>query len=222
MKLGEVVQINIGVADLGNSLAFYEKLGFQKLDQSSMPYPWAQLTDGQNLMLLNQDGNQYIGLGYFSADAADRVTEMEQMGIEFEQKREQDGRLFMAIFTGAGGLAAGLINHDPRGMERPTGEPLSNCGNFGEFSLNVADYQETADYWSKLGFDSTYQSEQPYPWGIFSDGMILLGIHQAVGRDDFPFSGPAMTYFAGDMADRIAALKQNGIAFIHEMADPSG
>ncbi len=222
MKLGSIVQINIGVTDLAHSLNFYKTLGYQKLDQNTKPYPWAQLTDGQNLLLLNQDGNRYLGLGYFSADAAERVAAMEKMGIEFVQKQEQNGRLFMAIFSGPGRLAVGLINHDPTEMPQPTGEPLSICGKFGEFSINVDHFQEAADFWTKLGFDCTYQSKQPYPWGIFTDSMIVLGIHQTPNEEEYRFDGPAITYFSPDMADRIANLKEKGISFAKEIADDSG
>ena len=120
---------------------------------------------------------------------------MEKIGIEFVQKHERDGRLFMAIFSGPGGLAVGLINHDPTGMPKPTGEPLSKCGKFGEFSINVDNFQEAADFWSQLGFDSTYQSKEPYPWGIFTDGMIILGIHQTPDEDEFRFIGPQSPTF---------------------------
>ncbi len=42
MKLGDRVQITIGVSDLAASLTFYEILGFQKLNQDTQPYPWGQ------------------------------------------------------------------------------------------------------------------------------------------------------------------------------------
>ncbi|MCI0576441.1 MAG: hypothetical protein L0332_23130, partial [Chloroflexi bacterium] len=212
-----VVQINIGVADLEQSLAFYRQLGFQKIDQSSLPYPWAQLTDGQNLFLLNQDGNEYLGLGYFAADAARRVAAMKKMGVAFAQEREQDGRLFMAIFVGPGDLGVGLINHDPAGMAEPPGEPVTHCGRFGELAVAVPDLAAAGDFWNRFGFATTYQSQEPYPWGIFSDGLMVLGLHQTT-----EWQGLALTYFAGDMAQRIARLKEAGLVFAQEMAGEDG
>ena len=222
MKLGKAVQINIGVSDLEKSLAFYKQLGFQQIDESTEPYPWARLTDGQNLVLLNQDGNIYIGLVYFSKDAARRITKMEDKGFEFVQRREQDGPLFMAIFVGPGGLVVGLINHDPAEMSEPSGLPKSRCGTFGEFAISVDDFQSAAEFWGELGFTNLHESQDPYPWGILSDEMMVLGLHQTDKNGEFAFSGPAITYFARDMADRIADLKQDGITFANEMPDENG
>jgi catechol 2,3-dioxygenase-like lactoylglutathione lyase family enzyme len=222
MKLGKAVQINIGVSDLEGSLAFYKTLGFQLIDDSTEPYPWARLTDGQNLVLLNQDGNIYIGLVYFSKDAPRRIAKMEDKGIEFVQRREQDGQLFMAIFVGPGGLVVGLINHDPSEMPEPGGLPKSRCGTFGEFAISVDDFQLAAEFWSDLGFTSLHESQDPYPWGILSDEMMVLGLHQTDEDGEFAFSGPAITYFAPDMADRIAGLKKDGITFANEMPDENG
>ena len=49
-------------------------------------------------------------------------------------------------------------------------------------------------------------SGDPYPWGILSDEMIVLGLHQT---DEF--KGPCITYFEPDMGKRIEALKGKGL-----------
>lgn len=206
MKLGDVAQIAIGVPDIDESAAFYETLGFIKLAEADQPWPWKQYTDGQNLILLNQDGNQYIGLNYFSASAASKVKQMEANGMEFLLKQEVDGRLHMAIFSDSDGLMASLINQDPTGMALPEGEPISHCGKFGEFALGVADHQKASRFWGQYGFEKLYASSEPYPWGIFSDGLVVLGFHQT---DEF--QGPCMTYFAPDMPERIRKLEKNGL-----------
>lgn len=206
MKLGDVAQIAIGVPDLAASAAFYETLGFEKLAENNQPWPWKQYSDGQNLILLNQDGNQYIGLNYLSADAAERVKQVEALGVELLMKQEFDGRLHMAIFADADGLMVGLINHDPTGMPLPDGLPLSHCGKFGEFALGVANFQRAARFWQQFGFAQLYASSDPYPWGIFSDGLVVLGLHQT---EDF--QGPCPTYFAPDMPKRIEQLQAEGL-----------
>ncbi|MCL4264849.1 MAG: hypothetical protein KJ069_16620 [Anaerolineae bacterium] len=206
MKLGDLVQIAIGVPDLAASAAFYETLGFEKLAEDELPWPWKQYSDGQNLFLLNQDGNQYIGLNYFSTNVAEKVKQLEGIGAEFLLKEEFDGRLHMAIFTDADGLMVGLINNDPTDMPVPAGQPLSHCGKFGEFALGVADFQKAAQFWQQLGFTSLYTGSEPYPYGIFSDGLMLLGLHQTD-----QFQGPCPTYFAVDMPQRIEQLEAQGL-----------
>lgn len=206
MKLGNLVQIAIGVSNLERSAAFYDILGFEKIAEDTAPWPWKQYTDGQNLLLLNQDGNRYIGLNYFSPQATEIVKVVEAAGVNFLMKQEDDGRLQIAIFSDADGLMVGLINQDPSQMARPGGVPLSRCGKFGEFALGVADFQKAGQFWQQFGFKKMYSSPDPYPWGIFNDGLMVLGLHQT---DEF--QGPCITYFAPDMPDRIAALENEGL-----------
>ena len=202
MKLGDVVQITISVTNLDESAVFYETLGYEKITENSLPWPWKQYSDGQNLILLNQDGRQYIGLNYYSADTLQLVKQIEEKGIQFLTKREQDGRLHTVNFSDDDGLMVSLINHDPVEITPPPGEPISKCGKFGEFALGVADFEKASSFWRQFGFEQLHASPDPYPWGIFSDGMIVLGLHQTQ-----EFSGPCMTYFAPDMPQRIKQLE---------------
>ena len=66
-------------------------------------------------------------------------------------------------------------------------------------------------------FEVTYQSSEPYNWGILNDGMMVLGFHQT---DEF--GDPIMTYFADDMAERIAQLKAKGVVFAKEIPNEEG
>lgn len=223
INLGKAVQINIGISNLGRSLAFYDGLGFHKIEDSLQPYPWARLTDGQNLILLNQDGNIYIGLVYFSNDAARRVADLERQGIQFIQRRVLEGKLQMAVFIGPGGLVVGLLNQNPKGMPKPPGWPITRCGAFGEFGIAVADYQVAAAFWHDLGFSTLHESDEPYPWGILSDTYLSLGLHQTDNYGgEAGFSGPALTYYAVDMADRLELLKKDGYELTNEMPGAGG
>jgi catechol 2,3-dioxygenase-like lactoylglutathione lyase family enzyme len=227
-KLGSVAQISMGVPDLSSSRDFYERLGFKLLGHGDAPWPWAQLTDGQNLVLLNQDGNRYIGLLYMSSETPTLVTELEGTGITFLMKAEHEGQLAQAIFMDENGLMVGLLDQDGSGMSLPNGQPLSKLGKFGEFSVRVKDLPSSLACWSQLGFETLYQAVEPYPWAILGDGLVMLGFHQRTDEDDrditmhFPLLGPTVTYFALDMADRIASLKAEGIQPVSEMRDAQG
>lgn len=218
MKLGTAVQIALGVADLRTSLEFYDGLGFEKLATGTQPYPWAQLTDGQNLLLLNQDGNApYQGLLYFNADAPAALAALEEAGAAVLARREQDGRLFQVILADPHGYQFGLVNRAPDGLPRPGGQPISRCGKFGEYALGVGSYENGRAFWTQFGFDVLHQSAEPYPWGILGDGMVVLGLHQTAD-----FTGPNLTYFAPDMPARIAAIRKAGVPITQEMPDEQG
>ncbi|MEM7114076.1 MAG: hypothetical protein AAF614_16695 [Chloroflexota bacterium] len=217
MKLGDIAQVTIGVGDIAASHDFFQRLGFQTLGESQEPWPWVQLTDGQNLWLLSQDGYDYFGLSYFSTTAAEKVAQLEEMGITFGMKQEQNGRLSQAVFDAGHGLMVALIDQDPSQMPKPAGQPLSHCGPFGELAVPVPDYAAAASYWEQFDFTNSYSSLMPYRWGIFSDKKIVLGIHQT---DDF--KQPTMTYFANNVAERIKTIQANGISLAKEMKNEDG
>jgi len=219
MKLGDVVQISIGVPDLAEAVTFYEALGFSQIATNQEPWPWAQFSDGRNLILLNQDGNIYTGLNYFSTNVSEKVAQLEADGVTFISQQQQNGRIHTAIFGDKNGLMVGLIHHEAAEMPHPTGYPLCHCGKFGELAVAVNDFGETAAFWQQFGFEPSHTSNEPYPWGIFSDGRIVLGFHETT---EFGKNGPALTYFAPDMPQRIERVRKAGVLFTSEMPDEAG
>ena len=218
MKLGSRVQISIGVPDLSEAQQFYESLGYKKIDQQEEPWPWAQYSDGQNLVLLNQDGNEYIGLLYLAPNATEVVAHLEEKGTQIFHRQEREGVLQQVIF-GAHNLLVSVVNHDPAGLHQPDGNPLTRCGKFGEFAVPVSDFDAAAGYWQQMGFEKLFASNDPYPWGIFNDGNLVMGIHQVQdpvsgeSQSEFYFEDPTITFFAGNMAERIAGLRADGFSF---------
>lgn len=228
MRLGHRVQIAMGVPHLGQSLAFYEKLGFQRVAANQEPYPWAQLTDGQNLILLNEDGMIYRGLIYFTEDVAAKVKVLESAGILFTHKTRQGDTIQQAmIFDPKHNFGINLLGYNASELYQPANEPITRCGKFGEFAIPVSDINTAYDFWNLLGFEklggnydpTTGQSDGswgPYTWAILSDGLIVLGLHETTD-----FTEPTLTYFAGNQAEQIASLKADGISFSKEFPDGS-
>ncbi|HKZ21743.1 MAG TPA: VOC family protein [candidate division Zixibacteria bacterium] len=232
MKLGEATQIAIGCEDVQKSFAFYQKLGFQKITGDTLPYPWMQISDGSILLHLNQDGQKYMGLAYFSKEMDKKVQELEKMGIKFALKSKMKDSSFW-IFLSPDSLAVNLIHHDPAGIYQPQGKTLLNfpqedfaqpekfpnpqCGIFGEFATPVRDLNSAVAFWQGLGFEAKSVNQQPYPWAILSDGMNILGLHQT---KDFDY--PAITYFAPDMAERVKKLKEAGITAFSDWKGEGG
>jgi catechol 2,3-dioxygenase-like lactoylglutathione lyase family enzyme len=227
MRLGDVVQIAIGVPDVRTSSEFYEKLGFQVFARAEAPWPWVQLYDGQNLVLLNQDGHRYVGLNYFSTAVPERIEELESMGVQFLAKTELAGEIAQAVFQDADGCMVGLINRDAPQLPDTSGKPLTRCGRFGEFSVPVREFDQSVVFWGRLGFERRHESQEPYPWGIVSDGLMDLGLHQtnSYGNGNgaqMSFDTPTLTYFAPDMGDRIAEFRAEGFRFSVELTDKTG
>lgn len=95
-------------------------------------------------------------------------------------------------------------------------KPLSRLGKFGEFTLPTKDFTASQAFWEKLGFSSPMTMSEPYPWGIFTDGLIILGLHQT---EEIP--GPMMAYFSSDAPARIAALEADQLP-ITRIPNPGG
>jgi len=192
MKLGDYIQISTTVSDLAVALAFYVKLGFKQVAN-------AVVTDGSLNILLLTGNSPSPALSYAGSD----IEQVKALGIPLE---EDDNT---AVFVDPNGLHVTLTTEKSNvpmpGGTPMTRTPLSRCGKFGEFAVPCKDIQASIAYWEKLGYERLYYAEEPYPWAILSDGLFVLGLHQTTD-----FAGPHITYFAGNMAERIENLKADG------------
>jgi hypothetical protein len=89
------------------------------------------------------------------------------------------------------------------------GKHFSRCGMFGEFAIPVKNRAAAVAFWQKLGFRAMHESDSPYPWRIYSDDLTVLGFHQTS-----EFKSGAITFFSKNSAERIAALKKDGMQFL--------
>lgn len=194
MPLGKSVEITISVNDLPTAIAFYEKLDFKKIADDA-------LTDGSYNLRLKTDGSPSPTLTYYGVDFDD----VRAAGIPVTTTTNA------ATMTTLDGLRLSVCT-DASNIPMPEGtptsrKPLSKCGKFGEFAMKVESYKKSAKFWGRLGYAELHQADIPYVYGILSDGLFVLGLHE--GMDTF---GPFITYFSGDMPNRIDAIKKLGIA----------
>lgn len=233
MKLGEASQISVGVRNLQESIKHYEKLGFSRLNGDTDPYPWAQITDGSLLILLNQDGMEYIGLLYFSSKFSEVVGHLKKAGVRFVHESKKDGMLHQVIFATPDNFFLSVVNADPATLYQPSGPnyftmpkedqlnpakyPNAMLGFFGEFCHKVSDFAVSRTFWESIGFECAYSSEGPYHWGLFRDSWHIIGLHQTTD-----FHEPAITYFAKDSAEKVAVLKKDGISSISQFTGTGG
>jgi len=194
MKSGDYVEIRTTVGDVAEALAFYGKLGFRQVSEDVV-------SDGSiNIHLLVGDEPSPT-LAYAGSD----IAAIADLGITAQTSGDT------ASFIAPGGLHIRL-DAQPGSVLMPDGTslsrtPISRLGKFGEFALPVEDRDEAIAFWQKLGFEQFLVADQPYPWAIFSDGLIVIGLHQTSDFDQ-----PHITYFTADMAERIAQLQADGVA----------
>lgn len=215
------------------SITHYEKLGFKVIATGNKPYPWAQLTDNSLLILLNQDGMQYIGLLYFSASFDEVVEYLRKSGVKFIREMKMGEKLHQVIFATPDDFMISVVNHSPGEMYQPNGPnyltmteeqhrdvanyPNKSLGFFGEFCHRVKNFGASKAFWQNIGFECVYESGGPYHWGLFKDSWHIVGLHQTT---DFDYA--AITYFAKDTREKIKALRQNGVTDITQFTGTGG
>ena len=179
MKLGTYVETLNYVADVAEAGAYYAKLGLVALGGDVY-------TDGRyHLRLMHGDGENPT-LRYFGSDIA--ALGGAGLDIEAGELRSPTGvRIILDESPPPRTLPHENIAKAP---------DITRLGKFGELSVMCDDLEVEAAFWEAAGYETLGKYTQPMPWGIWTDGMYLIGIHQ-YGMIE-PFS---ITHFAPDMKD---------------------
>ena len=219
MQAGSITAFTISTPDLERSLAFYKNLGFSEVMRADWPFPWIQISDGVILIMLRKGDDPYFALTWYLASSEQAARELEEKGIAFTQKPAKGDALKRYLLKSPDGLNISLVTTPP-GFMSPTGKsmlqmdaadyyrpwtyPNKVCGLFGELAHPVKNLQASIAFWKLLGLEVKSEFASPYPWAIMTDGKTVVGLHQSNH-----FDYPAITYFAADMDDKIAALGRN-------------
>ncbi len=206
MKLGSYAHFSVSVSSLSESLPFYQKIGFRKLWDNPEPKPWALLTDGRVNIHLFESDFPSPAIHYFARDMGGKIGELQRLGFAAEEQVSKDGSRRQHTFLDPNEMSIMLMHHDDAEMPKPTGPSQSLLGSFGELSISTDTLHPSLEFWQRLDFILTYQSERPYPWALLSDGTLTIGLHQTK-----IFSDPALTYVSPDVAMRVAVLENDGI-----------
>lgn len=227
VKLGSFVEFDLAVTEVQAAQAFYEKLGFKAVAAAKADHPVAAVTDGNVVLTLHQAEFVSPTITYYGADLAAGMSLLQENGAAATILKKKNGAVTEVEFTGPGGQRVVLKSEAPVarpgvGFEMMTpagpagkGKHYSKIGVFGEFSMAVKERAAAAAFWQKLGFQKMHESDIPYPWGIYSDSVTVLGLHQTT-----EFRETALSFFSKDSQDRILKLKGEGFTFVIEM-DPT-
>lgn len=78
-------------------------------------------------------------------------------------------------------------------------------GNYAHISISVQQLRESLPFYEKLGFRKLWDSAEPSPWILMTDGTVNLHLYEWL------FPSPAVHYFSSHMQDRVLELKRLGI-----------
>lgn len=210
MKLGNAAHIAVSCNDITASLPFYTALGFTTLYTDNETAPSiARITDGMIVLALIREDFGTPALAYFTTDIQNIVYSLQQLHIDVQTGTGTQGEITQAHCIGPNGVSIWI--HPHRNALQPSGTTNPVCGSFGELSIGIDDLASSLQQWEKLGFNAVHQSTVPYPFAIISDGAMVIGLYQSG-----TLYKPTITYFASDMASRIAQLQKAGIVVTEE------
>jgi len=217
--LGRVLGIVVNTPNTQEVIDFYAPLGFQTVSNESGP-KLMQISDGALLLYLNSETQTEAIRGrellFAHTDLVDLGAILNSKGIGFDAiVHPVFGSCLCLADPGGQVIRVMQVEHLPE----PTIKSMVDvvAGKFGEYSIPVLSYSDSFAYWEKLGFQSIMQNTAPYNWGIVTDGVFPVGLHETNESDPTVyahFKQPAITYFAPNMQERILAFKAKGFEFV--------
>lgn len=214
MKLGNYMTIVRQCQNLQESAAFFQKLGLEILEEKKLDEQAILLTDGRMHLLLQKMHTNQTRFQYFTDHIQNIKDQLDGRNILYipNSEPEMKGVSHISMIDPNNfKIVVQEIQENqkfPDFTNNPRGDSIVELGNFGEFAIATQNYEETKNFWLQLGFTPLVEEADPYPWGIFSDNLVVIGIHQAID-----FDVPTFTYFKVGMQKVIDELQAKGIPF---------
>jgi catechol 2,3-dioxygenase-like lactoylglutathione lyase family enzyme len=211
--LGKFHEISVETANIAESVAFYERLGFNHCGTTdTWPHPYGVMTDGKLFIGLHQFKFPSPVITYVHPGVAQHSHVIEKQGVEIAWKRTGDDSFNELGFLDPSGQPV-RVQEAPTHFASDTDlRDTSLCGDFEEFSMASADFEAMRQFWEPLGFVALGESDAPYVRMTMTSDFIDLAVHRPRTLDQ------AMLVFAGpDMGERIERLKSLGLEFAADL-----
>lgn len=213
--LGRFLEISIGTPVIRESLEFYESLGFvQAAAGETWPHPYAVVTDGHLFIGLHGRALPSPSLTFVLPELQAGVGRLKERGVTFEDERFGDDVFNQAQLLDPGGLSVMLLEartFSPPQLDTPI---ESACGYFSELGMPTRTLDAARVFWESVGFVALDEEPHPFPrTPLVSDGLDLALYRTRALRH------PVLTFEDGDMAQRLARLRERDIKVSDEMPD---
>jgi hypothetical protein len=213
--LGRFLEISIGTPVIGESLDFYESLGFvQAAVGETWSHPYAVVTDGHLFIGLHGRDIPSPSLTFVLPELQLGVSRLKERGVEFEEERFGDEVFNQARLRDPGGLSIVLLEartFSPPQLDAPI---ESACGYFSELGIPARSATDAPTFWESLGFVALDEEAQPFPrTPLVSDGLDLALYRTRALRQ------PVLTFEDNDMSQRLTLLRARGVQVSDEMPD---
>lgn len=212
--LGRYLEISIPTAQIQESIAFYEALGFsQALTGETWSHPYAVVTDGHLFIGLHATSWSGPRLTYVQPELRRHVDVLERAGVTADCLQLASDAFNELSFTAPPEVRVQLI--EARTFSPPADvTPESACGYFSEWGWPVRDFAGLGEYWERIGFVALDTSSEPFSRMSLTSNGINLGFYRSRA-----LRHPVLTFEDDAMGERIAALRSRGFSFSDEMPD---
>ena len=213
--IGRFLEISIRTPAIGESLEFYESLGFvQAAVGETWSHPYAVVTDGHLFIGLHGREIPSPSLTFVLPELQLGVGRLKERGVKFEAEHLGDDVFNHAQLLDPGGLSVTLLEartFSPPQLDAPI---ESACGYFSELGMPARAADAARAFWESVGFVALDEQAQPFPRiPLVSDGLDLALYRTRALRQ------PVLTFEDSEMPQRLARLRERGIAVSDEMPD---
>jgi catechol 2,3-dioxygenase-like lactoylglutathione lyase family enzyme len=206
--LGRFLEISVHTQDIGESVSFYERLGFSQCPTGdTWSHPYGVLTDGRLVIGLHQYRFPSPALTFVRPEIARHAAQLEAAGFTLAFRRvEPDVFNEVGLRDPSGQMITILEARTYSPCERARDEH-SACGHFTEYSIPTRDFARSRAFWDQVGFVVAEEEvESPYVHGVAMSDWLDLGFHRPRLSDR-----PLFVFDAGDLRATLATLESRGI-----------
>ena len=203
--LGHFLEYAINVGDVGTALQFYRSVGFQDVPTADfITTPYAAVWDGAAVIGLNE-GDHDVRMRFVRPSLQAYLPALRRHHLEIVDTELGDDVFNRLVFCDNAGHQIELLEARTCSLaERESGR-IAACGQFQELSLPTHSVDDSANFWSALGFAVEAHESEGLPPRIRVTGSGLsLGYHQ------MSFN-PGISFVAPDLAARAAYLRARGL-----------
>ena len=211
--LGRFHEISVGTADIADSVAFYERLGFSQCGTTdTWQHPYGVMTDGKLFIGLHQFKFPSPTLTYVHPGVAQHAHVIEKHGVELAWKLLGDDAFNELGFLDPAGQAVRVQEATTHfASDRENSQP-SLCGDFAEYSVPCGEFGPMREFWEPLGFVAMDESDTPYLRMSMTSDHLDLAVHRPRTLD-----APMLVFTAPDMGERIEKLRALGCELSAEL-----
>jgi hypothetical protein len=206
--LGRFLELGLRTPDIAVSVAFWESLGFTQCRTSdAWSHPYGVVTDGRLHVGLHQAPIASPALTFSRARIAAVLPELAGLGIETDYARTGDDSFNEIGLRDPAGQALRILEARTWFAGERASIATSACGWFEEYSVPCTDFAAPRGFWEALGFVALEESDTPWPRQVMTGDGISIALHRARTQDL-----PMLVFSAADMPQRLARLRERGIA----------